>query len=88
MGVVMSDGKHQHACEECGRDTYRKGPKCRYCEPYITKDGRSARVPGRPPMFPNPATFPEDYLMECARELLRRHKERGELLRAVMAEAA
>lgn len=58
---------HGSPCIKCGRHTYCSSGVCKFC---------SKTPAGLVPV----SVLPEDYLMACASELLRRHNERHELL--------
>jgi hypothetical protein len=58
---------HGVPCSSCGTKTYSISGVCTGCQ----KKGR---------MYADPKRLPEDYLMRCAEELLRRHKEREAML--------
>jgi hypothetical protein len=58
---------HGVPCVHCGDLTYAKNGVCVPCR----RKGKQ---------YVAPARLPEDYLMRCAQELLRRHNERNALL--------
>lgn len=79
------DPKHPRPCLKCKRETYRKSQVCARCDPAAV-----AKKCGRPVHQPEPKFWPEDYLLRCAEELLKRHNARSELLLklGIKAEAA
>jgi hypothetical protein len=58
---------HGVPCAHCGARTFAKAGVCVACK----KRGR---------MYVDPVRLPEDYLVRCAEELLRRREERDRLL--------
>lgn len=68
--------KHPVRCSICKGMTYRGSGICRDCAPAV--DGKFIRGPR--PKMPDPALFPEDFLMRCAEELMKRHRHRAEML--------
>lgn len=87
----MTVGHHPTACTTpgCPHGTYRKGGKCRVCDPvpgYFAHDRYrkpvaaakviGGRRRGRRPMLCAPELCPADYLAACAAELARRAEKR------------
>jgi hypothetical protein len=64
----VSVGQHGVPCKVCRVRTYKASRMCRRCEAI---EGLN---------LPDPAQVPENYLMRCAEELLRRHEARAKLL--------
>ena len=58
---------HGAPCRGCGKNTYAKKGVCVACK----RLNRSLVAPG---------SLPEDYLLRCAEELLKRHNLRAELI--------
>jgi len=74
MTTKPPDGKHPRQCASCGALTWRQSQTCRRCAGATYFD---------------PARFSEEQLDLCVKELLRRHKERGRMLRELLdSEAA
>lgn len=60
---------HGAPCSNCGAKTHTKSGVCVECQ-------RQARSRS----YVDPRTMPDSYLEACARELVRRHEKRAELI--------
>lgn len=72
MSFSPSHRAHGRPCAKCGMPCYSQSGTCRQCS-----------VAPNTHRFPLPQVAPEDYLMACAEELLKRHRQRAEALRAL-----